>query len=169
MEEAGYLLNPDYFARLGERLGPECDAALALLRDVAGPDFNPASTDQVAELVYGRLGLPVTKRTPTGKPSTDEKTLKGLRADKGVVNALPEYRGLSKLINTYCGLPGQADGDGRLRVEFKQLGADTGRFSSESVLQTIPKDDAYGIRNGFVAPEGFLLVAADYRQQELML
>jgi len=93
-----------------------------------------------------------------------------LKTKHPVVNHLLRYRGLTKIVSTYCvSIPEHVDGDGRFRATFNQLDAQTGRFASPSVIQTLPKDDEFGIRNGFRASPGHKLVGSDFKQQELAI
>lgn len=167
MEEAGYAIDCVYFRQLSQRLEAERAALLIETRSVAGADFNPASPKQVRGLLFEPLGLPVQKRTDGGEASTDEEVLSALKDQHPVVAQLARHRQLAKIIGTYCTLPDKVDDDGRFRFELEQMGADTGRFTSQGIIQTIPKDDEFGIRNGFVASPGMTIVAADYVQQEL--
>jgi len=169
LEEAGYLVNRAHFHDLRRRLEAERREVESTIRAVpeVGADFNPASTAQVGRLLYETLGLPVTRKTESGRPSTDEQALTALRGKHRVVELLLRHRELTKPIGTYCTIPDDADPDGRLRVEFNQLGAESGRYTSPSKLQTIPKDDRLGIRKGFIAGAGMRIVAADFNQQEL--
>src|SRR5262249_1167174 len=96
-----------------------------------------------------------------------QETLQGLKKEHPVVGLLLRHRELAKLIGTYCKIPDALGADGRLRVEFDQLGAETGRFTSRSVIQTLPKSDEWGLRTGFVAAPGHRIVAGDFVQQEL--
>jgi DNA polymerase-1 len=170
LEEAGYLIDADHFRALRGRLeGERADTEAAIRRAAGCPGFNPASTDQVRELLYVTLKLPVRKATAKGKASTDEAALKGLKDNHPIVPMLLRHRALSKVLNTYCTLPEKVDADGRFRVEFNQLGAETGRFTSPSVIMTLPKDDEFALRDGFVAPPGHTIVAADFVQQELFV
>jgi DNA polymerase-1 len=174
MEEAGYAVDKDFFLGLRQRLQDQLGQVEAQIQAIAAPalgrtDFNPGSTDQVAALLFEKLNLPVVKQTPTGKPSTDEQVLQRLQGQHAVIPLLLRRRQLAKLTGTYCTIPDAAGEDGRLRVEFKQLGAETGRFTSDSVIQTLPKSDEWELRKGFVAPPGAKIVAADFVQQELYL
>jgi DNA polymerase-1 len=165
MEDAGYQVDCRLFDELRGRLEPERAKIVAQLRCVAGSEFNPNSAPQVAELLYNTLKIPVTQRTDKGHPATSEAVLE--RIDHPFAKLILQYRSLSKIIDTYCSIPQSVDGDGRLHVTFKQLGAETGRFTSGSVIQTLPKADEYNIRKGFTAAPGKLIVAADFDQQEL--
>lgn len=173
MEEAGYAIDAPHFHQLRTAVRTNLDAVTKGIQQCAGPlvdkDFNPKSTDQVAHLLFEQLKLPQTGCTPKGKPSTAARDLEAIRDKHEVVPLLLRFRELDKIESTYCGIPDQADDDGRLRVEFNQLDAVTGRFTSHSVLQTLPKKDEFNIRKGFVAAPGHTIVAGDFAQQELNL
>jgi len=168
MEDAGYSIDVSYFDRLRQELEPERTDSLDQLKAIAGEDFNPASPKQVAKLLYDDLSLPVPKTTESGEPATDKKTL--AKIDHEVARLLLRHRRLNKVIGTYCNIPSETGDDGRLHVDFRQMGAQTGRFTSGSLIQTIPKQTEefdFNIRRGFRAPAGKLIVAADFDQQEL--
>jgi DNA polymerase-1 len=167
MEEAGYPVDVDHFHRLRAQLEPQIEEVKTSIQSIAGAGFNPNSGPQVGGLLFGTLGLESKKETASGAQSTDGETLELLRDRHRVVPMLLRFRELNKILTTYCRIPDQVDADGRLRVEFNQLAADTGRFSSPSVIQTLPKDDQFGIRNAFRASAGHLIVGADFSQQEL--
>jgi DNA polymerase I len=167
VENNGYLVDVQFFHELRKRLEPEIAETLARIRETGGETFNPDSPPQLAELLYEKLGLPIIKITDKGAPSTDKDTLKLLQPKHAVVRDILRYRELRKNISTYCSIPDKVSVDGRLYVQFNQHGAATGRFSSSSIIQTLPKDDKYGIRRGFRSPNGRQIVGADYCQQEL--
>ena len=168
MEDAGYPVDVHFFQDLRKRLEPDLAKLLKKIRKTAGHEFNPKSPPQLSRLLYKKLKLKVTKTTKTGAPSTDSATLKRLAAKHKVIPTIIRFREIDKIITTYCAVHKQVGSDGRLRVEFNQLAAETGRFSSSSIIQTVPKkNDAYGIRKGFRASKGCIIVSADFRQQEL--
>ena len=168
MEDTGYEIDVQFFNQLRQHLEPQVEETLVQIRKLAdNEEFNPNSTDQLRTLLFERLGLKPTKRTKKGKPSTDESTLLRLSSKHEIIPLLLKYRKLGKLVGTYCGIPQQVGDDNRFRVDFNQLAAKTGRFTSSSVIQTLPKNDDYNIRNGFRAQEGFQIVKADFVQQEL--
>lgn len=167
MEDTGYPVDVQFFQDLRVRLEPEIETLLAKIREVGGPAFNPNSHPQVSALLFEQLKLPIHKLTDSRKPSTDDETLKRLAPKHEIAGHLKRFRGLNKIYSTYCSIPDQVDEDGRLRVEFNQLAAETGRFSSASIIQTLPKNDEFEIRKGFRAPDGFQIIGADFRQQEL--
>jgi DNA polymerase-1 len=167
MEDAGYRIDRAYFDELRTRLEPEIEQVLERLRQFAGKDFNPASPDQMRKLLYEKLKVKVTKRTASGEASTDKTVLRRAAAEHEVARDITRYRKLNKILTTYASIPQQIGEDGRLHVSFNQLDAKTGRFSSDSIIQTIPKDDEFQIRKGFVAGADHRIVGADYNQQEL--
>lgn len=166
IEENGYPVDAQFFHDLRQQLEPQRAEILAQLQGIAGTDdFNPDSGPQVAALLYGTLGFPVQKRTEKGQPSTDKAAMEAI--DHEAARLLQRYRTLAKITNTYCKIPDQVGDDGRLHVEFNQLGTETGRFTSSSIIQTLPKADEFGIRKGFCAAPGYRIIAADFDQQEL--
>jgi DNA polymerase-1 len=142
--------------------------------EVAGEEFNLASPKQIQVILFEKLGLPVLKKTPKGAPSTAEETLAELALDFPLPKLLLEHRGMSKLKSTYTDkLPGRIDpGTGRVHTSYHQAVASTGRLSSSDPnLQNIPIRSAEGrrIRQAFIAPPGFTILAADYSQIELRI
>jgi len=140
----------------------------------AGGAFNVESPKQLQEILFGKLGLPVMRKTPTGQPSTAEDVLEELAATYELPKLILEYRGISKLKSTYTdSLPEQVDDEtGRVHTSYQQGIAATGRLSSSDPnLQNIPIRTREGrrIRQAFIAPEGHSLVAADYSQIELRI
>ena len=136
--------------------------------------FNLDSPKQLQELLYGKLGLPILRRTPGGQPSTAEEVLEELAAEYALPRIILEYRGLAKLKSTYTDkLPAQIDANtGRVHTSYHQAVAATGRLSSSDPnLQNIPIRSAEGrrIRQAFIAPPGSVLLAADYSQIELRI
>jgi DNA polymerase-1 len=141
---------------------------------IAGQPFNIGSPKQIGEILFGKLGLPVVKKTATGAPSTDEEVLTELAADFPLPAKILEYRGLAKLKSTYTDkLPLQINPQtGRVHTNYAQAVAVTGRLSSnEPNLQNIPIRTAEGrrVREAFIAPPGHLIVSADYSQIELRI
>ncbi len=136
--------------------------------------FNLDSPKQLQEMLFGKLGLPVKRKTATGQPSTAEDVLEELAADYELPRLILDYRGLAKLKSTYTDkLPGQVDPrTGRVHTSYHQAVAATGRLSStDPNLQNIPVRTPEGrrIRQAFIAPPGHLLMAADYSQIELRI
>lgn len=144
------------------------------VHDLTGEAFNLSSTKQLGAILYGKLKLPVLKKTPKGQPSTAESVLQELAKDYELPRLLLEFRSLSKLKSTYTDkLPQQINlTSGRVHTSYHQAVTATGRLSSSDPnLQNIPIRSAEGrlIRQAFVAPQGACLVAADYSQIELRL
>ena len=169
IEDAGYLVDAAHFHRLAATLDEQLDIVNKRVTKLARRPVNVNSPRDVAALLYDELELPVKRKTPTGKPSTDEGALRALTNEHAVVPVLVRARELTKIKSTYCSLPENLHADGRLRVEFNQLGARTGRFSCAGLIQTLPKKDEFAIRKGFVAGGGHTIVAADFEQQELRI
>jgi len=169
LEDAGYRIDPGHFAALRTRLEPEAEATLGRIREVAGGDFNPASLTQLRALLYETLKVEVIQRTDSGEPSTDKAVLERAAADHPIARVILRHRVLTRILTTYATIPEKADEDGRLRVSFNQLDAETGRFSSPSIIQTLPRSDEFRIRQGFIAGEGCLIVGADFKQQEMRI
>ena len=142
--------------------------------ELAEGPFNLGSPKQIGEIFFGKLKLPVIKKTPTGAPSTDEEVLQKLAEDFPLPKVLLEYRGLSKLKSTYTDkLPKMVNrATGRVHTNYAQAVAVTGRLSSnEPNLQNIPIRTAEGrrIREAFIAGPGNVIVSADYSQIELRI
>jgi len=140
----------------------------------AGQEFNLGSPKQVQEILFGKLELPVRSKTPKGQPSTSESALQDLALEYDLPRLILEHRGLSKLKSTYTvSLPTCiSPTTGRVHTSYHQAVASTGRLSSSDPnLQNIPVRTMEGrrIRQAFVAPAGYLLLAADYSQIELRI
>jgi DNA polymerase-1 len=142
--------------------------------ELAGGPFNLGSPKQIGEIFFGKLQLPVIKKTPTGAPSTDEEVLQKLAEDFPLPKILLEYRGMSKLKSTYTDkLPKMVNRDtGRVHTNYAQAVAVTGRLASNDPnLQNIPIRTTEGrrIREAFIAGPGNVIVSADYSQIELRI
>ena len=167
--DAGLL--GEHSRELAERIRELQEAAW----EQGGGNFNLDSPKQLQEVIYGRLGVPVEKKTPKGQPSTAEPVLQDLaRQGYELPTTILEYRGLKKLKSTYTDkLPLQIDQrTGRVHTSYHQAVAATGRLSSSDPnLQNIPIRTAEGrrVRQAFVAEPGKRLVAADYSQIELRI
>jgi len=173
MEAAGVKMDPYRLGEITARLRDRVDELHDEIIRLAGADFTVASPQQLAEVLFVRLGLEPGKKGKTGY-STDARVLRGLRDQHPIVPAVEEWRELTKLINTYLEpLPGHIDArTGRVHSTFKQTVAATGRLSSiDPNLQNIPVRTDLGteIRACFVAEDGCRLVVADYSQIELRL
>lgn len=142
--------------------------------DLAGQSFNLGSPKQLGEILFEKLELPVLKKTPKGAPSTAEEVLAELALDYPLPAVLMQYRSLSKLKSTYTDrLPEMIDArTGRVHTSYHQAVTATGRLSSSDPnLQNIPirTEEGRRIRQAFCAPEGRVIVAADYSQIELRI
>ncbi|MFC6335923.1 DNA polymerase I [Pseudomonas sp. CCM 7891] len=143
--------------------------------EIAGEEFNLGSPKQLGVILYEKLGLPVLKKTGKGQASTAEEVLAKLAEDDyPLPKVLMQYRSMSKLKSTYTDrLPEQINPrTGRIHTSYHQAVAATGRLSSSDPnLQNIPVRTAEGrrIRQAFVAPKGYKLLAADYSQIELRI
>lgn len=174
MEWNGIAIDLPWFSSLKQRFQAEREAVEKRIYEAAGTEFNINSNLQLREVLFGKLNLPVIKKTSTG-PSTDASVLTEL-AEQGheLPTLLMEYRELAKLESTYLdALPRLVNPKtGRLHTSFNQTVASTGRLSSSDPnLQNIPIRRELGkdIRRGFIPRKGWLLLAADYSQIELRL
>ncbi len=172
MEENGIQLNVNFLDQLSEEFAQTIQNLENQIIELAGESFNVSSPKQVGEVLFEKLGLKGGKKTSTGQYSTSESILEKL--DHPIAALILEYRGLSKLKSTYTdGLSKQANNDsGRVHTSYHQALTATGRLSStDPNLQNIPVREEIGrqIRKAFVAPEGRVLLAADYSQIELRL
>jgi DNA polymerase-1 len=174
MEHCGVLIDSAMLKRQSHELAEKLVELEARAHAVAGAPFNLDSPKQLQEVLFGKLGLPVQRKTATGQPSTAEDVLEELAGDYELPRVILDYRGMAKLRSTYTDkLPGQVDpGTGRIHTSYHQAVAATGRLSStDPNLQNIPIRTPEGrrIRQAFIAPPGHLLVAADYSQIELRI
>ena len=173
MEHHGVRVDRSELERLNENLKSEVERLRGEIRKAAGDgnaDFNPNSPKQLQKVLFEDLGLTSQKQTKRGA-STDAGTLQKLRGEHDIIDLLLEYREVEKLRSTYGeGLLKEVEDDERIHAVFNQIGARTGRLSSESPnLHNIPVRTEQGrqFRRAFVAPEGSVLVVADYDQIEL--
>ena len=169
MELAGIGVDREYLEKLGADLRRELTQLERRIHEIAGEPFNVNSTDQLRYVLFEKLGLPVTKKTSTGKPSTDASVLEKL--EHPIIEALLRYRELEKLRSTYVdGYLPLIGPDGRIHTRFNQMAATTGRLSSDRPnLQNIPVRSETGrtIRRAFIPREGWWFLVADYSQIEL--
>jgi DNA polymerase-1 len=174
MERAGVLIDARQLEAMSHELGQKMLDLEARAHKEAGQPFNLGSPKQIAEIFFVKKGIPVVRKTPSGAPSTDEDVLEKLALDHPLAKMLLEHREISKLKSTYTDkLPRMVDpGSGRVHTTYAQAVAVTGRLSSNDPnLQNIPVRTAEGrrIREAFVAPEGGVIVSADYSQVELRI
>jgi len=174
IERHGVLIDAATLAvqskELAERMAALEQAAYA----IAGQPFNLGSPKQIGEILFGKLGLPVKKKTTTGAASTSEDVLHELAADYPLPARILEHRSLAKLKGTYTDkLPLMVNpATGRVHTTYAQAVAVTGRLASNDPnLQNIPIRTAEGrrVREAFVAPPGHVLMSADYSQIELRI
>ncbi len=174
MERAGVLVDRALLRAQSAELAARMAQLQTQAHAAAGGDFNVDSPKQLQEILFGKLGIPVARKTPTGQPSTAEDVLEELAQSYELPKLILEYRGVSKLKSTYTDkLPEQInERTGRIHTSYQQAVAATGRLSSvDPNLQNIPIRTAEGrrIRQAFIAPPGHALVAADYSQIELRI
>ena len=172
MEENGIELDMAFLDQLGVEFANTIQNLESEIVDIAGQSFNVSSPKQVGEILFDKLGLKGGKKTSTGQYSTSESVLE--KIDHPITDLILEYRGLSKLKSTYTdGLLKQVnDETHRVHTSYHQALTATGRLSStDPNLQNIPVREDIGrqIRKAFIAPEGRILLAADYSQIELRL
>lgn len=175
MEERGVMIDRKAILALEKKYRAELAEIAARIYAAAGKEFNVSSPKQLGEVLFDDLGLGAKgqKKTSTGQRSTKESELEKLRDQNPIIDDVLEYREVQKLLGTYIeGIPGLLDEDDRLHAEFIQAGTTTGRMASQNPnIQNIPIRTERGrkIRDAFIAPEGFALVALDYSQIELRL
>jgi DNA polymerase I len=174
IERNGVLIDAAKLAAQSQQLAERMVALETEAHELAGQPFNMASPKQIGEILFGKLGLPVKKKTASGTPSTDEEVLTELAADYPLPAKLLEHRSLAKLKGTYTDkLPLMVNPDtGRVHTNYAQAVAVTGRLASNDPnLQNIPIRTAEGrrVREAFIAPPGHVIVSADYSQIELRI
>ena len=175
MEYRGVLVDAEMLHAQSRELAESIAKLITAAHDVAGVPFNLDSPKQLQDILFNRLGIPSEVKTPKGQPSTAERVLQDLaRKEYEMPGLILKYRGLSKLKSTYTDkLPLEINPrTGRIHTSYHQAVAATGRLSSaDPNLQNIPVRTPEGrrIRQAFVAPEGYRLLAADYSQIELRI
>ena len=175
IERNGVLIDPQKLLAQSQEIEQRLAEVEAEVHQAAGQEFNLASTKQLQEILFEKLGLPVKKKTPKGAPSTNEEVLEELAQEGHIVpKLLIEHRGLSKLKSTYTDkLPQMINPKtGRVHTSYHQAVTATGRLSSSDPnLQNIPirNEEGRRIRQSFIAREGYKIVAADYSQIELRI
>jgi DNA polymerase-1 len=170
MEQAGVRIDTYRMGEITARLADRVEELEAKAYELAGEEFMLGSTQQVARILFEKLGLTPGRKGKTGY-STDTRVLRTIRGEHELVGVIEEWRELTKLLNTYLGpLPTLIGEDGRLHTTFNQAVAATGRLSTSNPnLQAIPIRTDLGreIRSAFVAEPGCRLISADYSQIEL--
>ena len=174
IERHGVLIDSALLRQQSHELGQRILQLEQEAHELAGQPFNLGSPKQIGEIFFDKLGLPVVKKTATGKPSTDEEVLEKLAEDYPLPARILEHRGLSKLKGTYTDkLPQMVNpATGRVHTHYAQAVAVTGRLASNDPnLQNIPIRTPEGrrIREAFIAAPGHVVVSADYSQIELRI
>jgi DNA polymerase-1 len=174
MEQRGALISASILRQHSQELAERMAELEKEAHEEAGEVFNLSSPKQLQAIFYEKMGLPVVKKTPKGAPSTAEPVLQELAHEHRLPHLILEHRSLSKLKSTYTDtLPELIHHrTGRIHTSYHQAVTATGRLSSsEPNLQNIPIRSEQGrrIRQAFVAPKGYKLVAADYSQIELRI
>jgi len=174
IERTGALVDAKRLAEQSLEIGERLATLEKAVFDIAGEEFNLSSPKQLGVILFEKLQLPVIKKTPKGAPSTAEEVLQELALDYPLPKLLIEHRGLSKLKSTYTDkLPKMINpATGRVHTSYHQAVTATGRLSSSDPnLQNIPirSEEGRRIRQAFVAPAGYKVMAADYSQIELRI
>jgi DNA polymerase-1 len=174
IERHGVLIDAAVLAAQSRQLGERMVALEREAHELAGQPFNMGSPKQIGDILFGKLALPVVKKTASGAPSTDEEVLEKLAEDYPLPAKILEHRGLAKLKGTYTDkLPQMVNpATGRVHTNYAQAVAVTGRLASNDPnLQNIPIRTPQGrrIRAAFVAAPGCRIVSADYSQIELRI
>ena len=174
MEFAGVKLDRSVLEELGPKIQEDMDRSAGEIYQEAGESFNIASSKQVGEILFEKLGYPVKRKTPSGKPSTREDVLLDLATEHKVAALIIDWRKAAKLKGTYVDSLARmiVPKTGRIHTVFNQTSAATGRLSSsDPALQNIPIRDERGrqLRSAFVAPKGWYILSADYSQIELRI
>lgn len=174
VERQGALISPQLLRQQSLELGERMAQLQQETYDLAGEEFNLGSPKQLGAILFEKLELPIIKKTPKGAPSTAEEVLVELALDYPLPKLILEYRSLSKLKSTYTDkLPEMINPEtDRVHTSYHQAVAATGRLSSSDPnLQNIPirTEEGRRIRQAFIAPPGYRILAADYSQIELRI
>ncbi|NMH60607.1 DNA polymerase I [Alteromonas ponticola] len=174
MEQLGVRIDSQQLNQQSQDLAKRIMELEKQVHEEAGEEFNLGSTKQLQQILFEKKELPIIKKTPKGAPSTSEEVLQELALDYTIPKLIMEYRGLTKLKNTYTDkLPKMIDHrSGRVHTSYHQAVAATGRLSStDPNLQNIPirTEEGRRVRQAFVPREGYKIVAADYSQIELRI
>ncbi|MPW37463.1 DNA polymerase I [Vibrio sp. B1Z05] len=174
IERRGVLIDDMLLGTQSQEIAQRLDELQAKAFELAGKEFNLSSPKQLQGILFEEMGLPVIKKTPSGAPSTNEEVLQELALDYPLPKLILEHRGLAKLKSTYTDkLPKMINpSTGRVHTSYHQGVTATGRLSStDPNLQNIPirNEEGRRIRQAFVAPHGWKILAVDYSQIELRI
>jgi DNA polymerase-1 len=174
MEQRGVLIDVPNLRLQSQQLGKRMFDLQQQAWQAAGHDFNLDSPKQLQTVLFDELGLPAKLRTPTGQPSTNEEALEAIADEHPLPRLILDYRGLAKLRSTYTDKLAEIVNPrtGRVHTSYHQGAVATGRVSSSDPnLQNIPvrTEEGRRIRQAFIAPEGWVVMAADYSQIELRI
>ena len=174
MEQRGVLIDVPNLRLQSQQLGKRMFDLQQQAWQAAGHDFNLDSPKQLQSVLFDELGLPAKLRTPTGQPSTNEEALEAIAEEHPLPRLILDYRGLAKLRSTYTDKLAEIVNPrtGRVHTSYHQGAVATGRVSSSDPnLQNIPvrTEEGRRIRQAFIAPEGWVVMAADYSQIELRI
>ncbi|MDP2556407.1 DNA polymerase I [Photobacterium damselae subsp. piscicida] len=174
MERTGVLIDSMKLSAQSQEIAQRLDELEKRAFEIANQEFNLSSPKQLQAILFEKMGLPVLKKTPSGTPSTNEEVLQELALDYPLPKLILEYRGLAKLKSTYTDkLPKMVNpATGRVHTSYHQAVTATGRLSSSNPnLQNIPvrNDEGRRIRQAFIAPQGYKVLAIDYSQIELRI
>ncbi|MGR5096327.1 DNA polymerase I [Vibrio maritimus] len=174
IERTGVLIDDMLLGAQSQEIAARLDELEQKSFEIAGEEFNLSSPKQLQAIFFEKMGLPVLKKTPSGAPSTNEEVLQELALDYPLPKLILEYRGLAKLKSTYTDkLPKMINPEtGRVHTSYHQAVTATGRLSStDPNLQNIPirNEEGRRIRQAFVAPHGWKILAVDYSQIELRI
>ncbi|MCU7553632.1 DNA polymerase I [Alteromonas sp. ASW11-19] len=174
MEQMGVLIDSQQLAQQSQDLATRIDKLEKAVHEEAGETFNLGSTKQLQHILFEKMELPIVKKTPKGAPSTSEEVLQELALEYSLPHKIMEYRGMTKLKNTYTDkLPKMINHrTGRVHTSYHQAVTATGRLSStDPNLQNIPirNEEGRRVRQAFVPRDGYTIVAADYSQIELRI
>ncbi|MEI8672151.1 DNA polymerase I [Vibrio sp. SA48] len=174
IERTGVMIDDMLLSAQSHEIAARLDELEQKAFEIAGQPFNLSSPKQLQTILFEQMGLPVIKKTPTGAPSTNEEVLQELALDYPLPKVIIEHRGLAKLKSTYTDkLPKMINPTtGRVHTSYHQAVTATGRLSStDPNLQNIPirNEEGRRIRQAFVAPHGWKIMAVDYSQIELRI
>lgn len=170
----GFLIDKDKLKQTARNIQIDLVTLNKKLIELAGKDMNFNSSQQLCDLLFNTLGLPVMEKTPSGKPSVGASAMAKLKDTHPIIEVLLEYKRAQKLLSAYFADDAQImsniDSDGRVRPRFMDTGTATGRLSCNSPnLQQLPRPDKdpYHTRDVFIASPGYTMITCDYGGQEI--